>query len=84
MRIELLEGETSCGVFSTRRMAMADAEILAAKRGQFIRWARHGRGVLVGVPSPGRGSAVFTVISVRSKPPSRPWQCPDQSLDGAA
>ena len=32
VRFELLEGEALCGVFTMRRTAMADAELLAAKR----------------------------------------------------
>jgi hypothetical protein len=71
MRIELLEGEASCGDFATRRMAMAEAELLAAKRGQSVRWRRPRPGVLVGVPWPGRGS-VFTVTPVVTTTSSGP------------
>ena len=64
MRFELLEGEALCGVFTMRRTAMADAELLAAKRGQRIRWGRPRDGVMTGERDPARGDAPFTVRPV--------------------
>jgi hypothetical protein len=70
-RYELLEGEQWRGGYATRRAAMADAERLAAKRGQTVHWARLSEAAVVGIPQPARGHAAFTV-RVRASAPRRP------------
>jgi len=70
MRFELLDGPDWRGDYATRRAAMADAELIAAKRGQIVRWARDDTRGTVGSPVPTNGSATFT-IRARSARPSR-------------
>ena len=61
MRFELLDGPDWRGDYATRRAAMADAELIAAKRGQTVTWARdEGRGT-VGNPVPLNGTEPFTI-----------------------
>ena len=48
MRFELLDGSEWRGNYATRRAAMADAELIAAKRGHQVRWARTESGDTVG------------------------------------
>jgi hypothetical protein len=57
---------------------MADAELVAAKRGHRLRWKRTFKGVITGVPDAAGGSTPpFTVQSVADDPWSR--VAPDQS-----
>ena len=71
MRFELFEGETLYGVFTTRRTAMADAELFAAKRGQRLHWGRPSKGVITGSPDPVESGTSFTVQAVADDPWSR-------------
>ena len=62
MRFELMEGGDWRGEYSTRRAAMADAEMFAAKRGQTVRWGSDSsRGVTIGVRDPAADSVPFTI-----------------------
>ena len=58
---ELLEGEKWRGNYGTRRAAMADAELLAAKRGQTVRWARIDGGATAGFPEPPGEASPYTI-----------------------
>jgi hypothetical protein len=61
MKFELLEGTAWRGDYATRRAAMADAELIAAKRGQTLAWVKVSEMVHVGIPHPGEGHDAFTV-----------------------
>ena len=58
---ELLEGAAWRGDYASRRAAMADAELLAAKRGQTVAWARVSETATVGLPHPAGDCEAFTV-----------------------
>jgi len=60
-RYELLEGDVWRGDYATRRAAMAEAELLAAERGQTINWVRLSEAATIGTPRPAGGDAAFTV-----------------------
>ena len=61
MRFELLQGEDWRGDYPTRRAAMADAELIAAKHGQAVEWARDDNRDTIGALLPGAGTSAFTV-----------------------
>ena len=65
MRFELFIGRERYGEFATRRLAMADAELFAAKRGERLDWVHGRNGVSTAEPSPDHGDARFTVRRVR-------------------
>jgi hypothetical protein len=71
-RFELFDGERLYGVFPSRRFAMADAELLAAKRGQRVHWSRSADGEIVGELDPVRSDLPFTVQPVAGAPWSKP------------
>ena len=58
MRFELLDGSEWRGNYATRRAAMADAELFAAKRGHQVRWARTDSGDTVGHANAAAADAV--------------------------
>ena len=60
-QFELLEGEKWRGNYGTRRAAMADAELLAAKRGQTVRWVRIDGGATAGFREPPSEASQFTI-----------------------
>jgi hypothetical protein len=61
MKFELLEGDEWRGDYPARRAAMADAELIAAKRGQALTWVKLSETATVGTPHPAEGHAAFTV-----------------------
>jgi len=61
MRFELLDGSEWRGNYATRRAAMADAELFAAKRGHQVRWARTESGDTVGHADAAPNDSPFTV-----------------------
>jgi hypothetical protein len=61
MRFELLDGTEWRGNYATRRAAMADAELIAAKRGHQVRWARSESGETIGHPATAPTECPFTV-----------------------
>ena len=61
MRFELFDGSEWRGNYATRRAAMADAELFAAKRGHQVRWARTETGETVGHPHDVPSDSPFTV-----------------------
>jgi hypothetical protein len=62
MRFELLAGDEWVGQYPSRRVAMADAELRAAKRGQRVRWSRRDAdGQTLGHLEPETTDAVFIV-----------------------
>ncbi len=73
MKFELLEGTAWRGDYATRRGAMADAELIAAKRGQTLTWVKVSEMVHVGIPHPGEGQAPFRVRTL----PGVPWHRSD-------
>jgi len=58
---ELLEGAESRGVYPTRHAAMAEAERIAAARGQTVLWVLLTEAAMVGTPQPSSGREAFTV-----------------------
>lgn len=72
MRFELMEGEAWRGDYSTRRAAMADAELFAAKRGQRVRWQRdHADATTIGYGQPAADCLPFTIRHLAAVPFSR-------------
>jgi hypothetical protein len=61
MRFELFDGAEWRGNYATRRAAMADAELFAAKRGHQVRWARSESGETIGHPDAVSSGCSFTV-----------------------
>jgi hypothetical protein len=61
LRYELLEGEEWRGDYPTRRAAMADAERIAAGRGQTLNWVRLSETAAMGMPHPAEEQPPFTV-----------------------
>jgi len=61
MKFELLEGDEWRGDYPARRAAMADAELIAAKRGQALTWVKLSETATVGTPHRAEGHAAFTV-----------------------
>ena len=70
MRFELLEGTNWRGDYATRRAAMADAELIAAKRGQALAWGRDPGRATVGRPVPTDGTQAPFVVRPRD---GTPW-----------
>ena len=68
LRCELFEGERWLGDYPNRLAAMADAELLAAKRGQTLAWGRLSEDSVVGTPHPAGERPPFTV---RTRPAPR-------------
>src|SRR4051812_9304053 len=67
VRFELFEGSDWRGDYATRRAAMADAELIAAKHGCCVTWTSSGRGATTGRPAPAGDSAEFSI-----RPRARP------------
>ena len=61
MRFELIEGGEWRGDYPTRHGAMADAELIAAKRGQTLTWTKLSETTQVGAPHPAEEQAGFIV-----------------------
>ena len=61
MRFELFDGSEWRGNYATRRAAMADAELIAAKRGHQVRWARTETGETIGHAGAVPTDSPFTV-----------------------
>ena len=61
MKFELLEGAEWRGDYPTRRAAMSDAELIAAKREQALTWVNVSDTATGGTPHPPERHAGFTV-----------------------
>lgn len=61
LRYELIEGEHWLGGFGTRGQAQAHAELVAAKRGERVRWQKGQTDETLGHSGSADGATMFTV-----------------------